>query len=335
MDPSSLTAAFRRFGYLEDQEVDGIELTQFVTNGIASEFYTAELSYAGESGGLPSRMVVKRPLVGDRGQGEANVYEHILRGERNLPVLACYAVLDEGEDKPLSLFFEDLSATHTQTEWPVIPSFGACQQAVTTLAAVHARWWGQAGFASAGVPPVARHMRPDHLASFFPDFVDFVGDTLSQDRRAAYESVFAGAQNLVNQRQSPANSALLHTDSHFWNFLYPRKTGGRGCVLFDWPLWNTGLAGCDLAYMIAQHLYPEHRQRFEPGLLAAYHESLTGAGVRYTLADVQHDYRIGIILGLLMPVMEFSWKIPPSDWLPKMEKGFGAFDDLNCRELLG
>ncbi|MCZ6618190.1 MAG: hypothetical protein O7E57_08655 [Gammaproteobacteria bacterium] len=57
-------------------------------------------------------------------------------------------------------------------------------------------------------------------------------------------------------------------------------------------------------------------------------------GVSYEFEDVQLDYRIGIIVGLLMPVVEFFWKIPPLDWMPKLEKRFAAYEDLNCQELL-
>jgi len=96
--------------------------------------------------------------------------------------------------------------------------------------------------------------------------------------------------------------------------------------MFDWPLWNTGLAGIDLAYMIGQHLYPEHRARFEPALLEHYARSLEANGVVHGHAEVRLDYRLGLLVGFLMPLMEFSWQIAPSDWVPKMEKllnGFG------------
>ena len=105
-------------------------------------------------------------------------------------------------------------------------------------------------------------------------------------------------------------------------------------MLFDWPLWRTGLAGLDLAYMIALHLYAEHRQRFELALLEHYCRELGERGIAYELADVHLDYRIGVIVGLLMPVMEFSWDIPPSDWMPKLEKAFAAYEDLDCQEVL-
>lgn len=86
--------------------------------------------------------------------------------------------------------------------------------------------------------------------------------------------------------------------------------------------------------MIGLHLYPEHRHRFEPVLLDRYWRVLNEEGVAYDRKDVWIDYRIGIIVGLLMPVMEFSWNIPPFDWMPKLEKAFMAFEELNCTELI-
>jgi hypothetical protein len=86
--------------------------------------------------------------------------------------------------------------------------------------------------------------------------------------------------------------------------------------------------------MIGLHLYPEHRHRFEQVLLDRYWQVLNEEGVAYDRQDVQIDYRIGLIVGLLMPVMEFSWNIPPLDWMPKLEKAFTAFEELNCSELI-
>ena len=143
MDKNLLTSIFHQNGYLDGAKVKSIELKPKATNGIASEFYMANLSYSSDSHKLPNRMIIKRPLLGDRGEGEARVYEQILRGEADLPVLKCFGVVDDDPDKPLSLFFEDLSDTHYQSEWPLIPSLTNCRLAVTTLARVHAHWWGK------------------------------------------------------------------------------------------------------------------------------------------------------------------------------------------------
>lgn len=147
--------------------------------------------------------------------------------------------------------------------------------------------------------------------------------------------MFAGLDTAIDSRLGVHNRTLLHNDAHFWNFLYPVDASQHRCVIFDWPLWRTGLGGCDLAYMIALHLFPEHRRRFEPVLLERYANVLNELGVDCTVADVHHDYRIGILFGVLMPVMEFSWGIPPLDWIPKLEKALCAYADLECEALLG
>lgn len=334
MNPERLTSIFRQNGHLGAAVVVEVETTRLATNGIGSEFFTAELRYSSSDHRLPERMVVKRPLVGDRGRGEADVYELILAEQPGLPVLRCFGILDEGPAEPLSLLFEDLSESHYQTTWPIVPALSDCERAVGALARIHGHWWARTGSIDIASPPVAAYQDPEHLATFFPDFADCVGDYLSPARIAHYEAVFTNLNDLLARRVTADNRTLLHTDPHFWNFLFPKDTRQGDCVIFDWPLWRTGLAGWDLAYMIGLHLYPEHRHRFEQPLLDHYWRMLQDGGVAYDRQDVQLDYRIGVIAGLLMPVMEFSWKIPPLDWMPKLEKAFAAFDELNCRELL-
>lgn len=334
MNLELLTSVLQNNGYLGDATVVGIELTKFETNGISSEFYKAELHYSSDDHSLPERMVVKRPSIGDRGQGEADVYELVFRGAKGLPLMDYFGVVDEAADSPLSFLFEDLSESHQQTPWPIIPGLLDCEQAVVALASIHGHWWGRTESIEAPTPQVVSHQDAKHLATFLPEFVDFVSEYLSPARITHYETIFSNLDTLLAQRLTANNTTLLHTDSHFWNFLYPKEPQRNDCVIFDWPLWRTGLAGWDLAYMIALHLYPEHRHRFETTLLDSYWRGLQECNVSYDREDVQLDYRIGVIFGLLMPVMEFTWKIPPLDWMPKLEKAFSAFEDLNCQDLL-
>ena len=330
MDPQLLTEALRSAGHLDDAEVTSVELTPIQTTGIGSEFLAAVVRYSKDQVALPERMMVKRPLVGDRGRSEADAYQQILGPARNDAVMPCYAVVDEDGTSPLALFLPDLHETHRQTRWPVIPEFEWCQQAVQAIAQVHATWWGADLPAST---PVMAHQDAEHLAAFLPRFVDYLRGYLSGARLSNLERVLGGIDAAMAARQRSAPLTLLHNDAHFWNFLYPHQASER-CLIFDWPLWRPGLGGVDLAYMIALHLYPEHRERFEPRLLDAYAQALEEAGVRSSRQEVELDYRLGVAFCLLMPLMEFSWKNPPSSWLPKVEKGLSAFDELGCRELV-
>jgi hypothetical protein len=334
VDLEKLTAVLSENGYLNDAVVEDIHLTSIETSGIASEFFRAKLRYSSDDHSLPNQMVVKRPTLTDRGQGEAKVYEQILRPETGLPIMDCYGIVDDDPSEGLNFLLEDLATSHRQPPWPIIPSLSDCQGAVTALARIHANWWGRTEIIPDITPPVVAHQDTDYLNGYFSKFVDFIGESLASRRIEVYERVFSCLDTILERRLTHGNSTLLHTDSHFWNFLYSNDGEPEKCVIFDWPLWRTGLGGSDLAYMIGLHLYPEHRLRFERAMLDRYWTVLNENGVHYDREDVQLDYRIGMIIGLLMPVMEFSWNIPPLDWMPKLEKAFAAFDELNCQELL-
>jgi hypothetical protein len=70
------------------------------------------------------------------------------------------------------------------------------------------------------------------------------------------------------------------------------------------------------------------------GETACYQHGLIENGISYDRQDVQLDYRIDIIVELLIPIMELSWGNPPLTWIPKLEKALWAVDELNCRDLI-
>lgn len=327
-----LNAALKAAGYLEKTDVTAARLEPYAAAGIAADIFRLSLTYSDDQHPLPNQMIVKRPSLTDRGAGEVEVYQEILSQQPQLPVLTCFAVVDDDPATGLNLLFEDFSESHYQTPWPVIPPLHACLGAVTTLASVHATWWGETASLKHLTPAVEAHQNAEHLSAFFAGFVDLVGEYLSTERRRLFELVLADIDGVIAKRLADAGETMLHTDSHFWNFLYPKAQGPT--VIFDWPLWRTGLAGNDLGYMIGLHLYPEHRSRFETPLLNQYQQVLARYGVERQLEEVQLDYHYGLLYGLLMPVMEFSWGVPPDDWIPKMEKAFSAVEALNCSQLL-
>jgi hypothetical protein len=95
MDTEILTSVLRKNGYLENTTVLDVELAPKETNGIASEFSTAELRYSSNDHLLPCRMIIKKPLVGDRGQSEADFYELMLGKGEGLPLMRYFGMLDE------------------------------------------------------------------------------------------------------------------------------------------------------------------------------------------------------------------------------------------------
>jgi hypothetical protein len=66
-------------------------------------------------------------------------------------------------------------------------------------------------------------------------------------------------------------------------------------------------------------------------LLTLYFEEMQKQNIDYAWNEFWTDYRVCVIFNLLVPVYQYSMlDIPPSIWWPHMERGFAAFEDLNC-----
>jgi aminoglycoside phosphotransferase (APT) family kinase protein len=130
------------------------------------------------------------------------------------------------------------------------------------------------------------------------------------------------------------HATIVHGDAHAWNSLLPRD-GGADVRLFDWDLWDVGIATDDLAYLMALHWYPDRRRHLERPLLDAYHDALIASGVRdYDRAALDADYRQSVLFTIMLPVWQATNNIPPVIWWNNFERIMLAADDLGCRGLL-
>jgi hypothetical protein len=87
--------------------------------------------------------------------------------------------------------------------------------------------------------------------------------------------------------------------------------------------------------MMALHWYPERRQQFEQPLLDHYHATLLALGVNgCDRAALDDDYRLAVLIQLIIPLFQANVGIPPVVWWSHLERIMYATDDLGCRELL-
>jgi thiamine kinase-like enzyme len=238
-----------------------------------------------------------------------------------------------------NFLLEDLSQSHWQTQWPLPPSLDGCRQALSALAKLHAHWWDSpflqqdflAKFPVANWWKSRIDLADDRMGAFF----DFMRDRLSKERRSIYESVLSSVDQGWRPGGDEAHVTLLHGDAHFWNFLFPRDHLSDSVIMIDWNSWDVGRGSNELAYMMALHWYPERRSRYERLLLEHYHHTLVSSGVsNFNLDALILDYRRSVIMNLLIPVWQWERGIHPSVWWFHLERGFLAFDDWDCRDLL-
>ncbi len=340
--PEWLTSVLSRNGFLLNVRVLSIEQTKFAAGAFISNFVSLRVTYSpGSLGSKPQKIIlkaIKPELVESEKHRELNFYNLVFDIQTELPLLTCFGTEICPETNQYCLLLEDLTTTHHQSPSPIPPHQSECEEAIAVLASIHAYWWGHPPFDdSVFVRPSENQINGyfQYCASvFYPKFFDFLGDRLPENRRKIYELVFKKAPKLFWDRISPyEKQTLTHGDAHFLNFLYPNNEKDR-CVIFDWQSCGIRIGAKDLAYMIAFQWYRERRQRMELPLLKHYHIELLKRQIHYTWEDLLYDYRVFVITNLLYPVEWHFFSYPPRVWWDRLEKGFAAFEDLDCLELL-
>jgi thiamine kinase-like enzyme len=176
------------------------------------------------------------------------------------------------------------------------------------------------------------------LGKAFPDYIDFLGDRLSAERRQVYEKVLDKYPDVLIRRLIQRETlTLVHHDAHTGNFLLPRQATGQPVYLIDWQQWGVQVGLHDVAYLIALFWYPERRARLEQPAVKGYHSRLREYGVKaYDWPACWGDYRLQVIGNLLVPF--WAWIFHGENWgfhrWHQLEKAMLAFVDLECAEFL-
>ena len=117
--------------------------------------------------------------------------------------------------------------------------------------------------------------------------------------------------------------------------------GGDGArtILMDLESANTFLAGVDLAFMFATFWPRAVRQedQRERRCLMRYHQRLGQRGIgAFGFDQLFDDYRVAIAMMIFYPIWDkVIGGSNRSYWWPKMQCLCDAYEDLNCRELVG
>jgi thiamine kinase-like enzyme len=275
------------------------------------------------------------------GKQEVIFYTSIAGRMLDPPAVICYHAAFDAESGAYHLLLKDVSETH-RTVHPEEPAPRTDMESILdALARLHAYWWNQPRLGEEiGTLPTGEWIEQDFgkLTNAFPGYVDFLGDRLSDERRAVYEQVLARFPDvLARQLTHHQRLTVVHNDAHTGNFLLPREPVTQGSYLVDWQQWGVYSGARDVAYLIALFWYPERRARMEQALVRAYHNQLQGYGVAgYDWDACWSDYRLHAIENLLVPM--WAWIYHGQHWghhrWHQLEKAMLAFEDLECVEFL-
>jgi hypothetical protein len=256
------------------------------------------------------------------------------------PFLTCYDAVYSAETGISHVLLEDLSATYFTLDSLMPPTQTHCNQVIDAYALFHTYWWEHPRLGQ----DIGELLTDETIDGFlnsiqkkFSDFVDFMGERLSEAQRDTLESVVSAWPARRRERVIQGKGiTLVHRDPHPRNFLYPYDTEKAMVKLIDWQSWRVDTGTDDLAYLMACHWPFEQRVQVELGLMKRYHKRLVALGVNnFNWEDCWYDYRASIIRCLFFLIGAWSpaqWE--RGGWWDKVKRGIVAFEYWNCAELL-
>lgn len=345
--PDWLTHILRHSGHLPQGHVVSIATPDRSSNSEGPGFHSQNrmaIRYSSDaSPKAPSRLYLKAQagaLHKSAGGREVAFYHSAAAQMSYPPAPICFDAAHDPESGAYHLLLEDVSETHQ----PVHPEEPVTEhdmgRMLEALARLHAHWWGHAQLGqSVGALPTPEAIRADfgQLAKIFPEYVTYLGDRLSVERRQIYEKVLERyPEGLIRRLAQRETLTLVHQDAHAGNFLLPRLAG-KNVYLIDWQQWGVQVGLQDVAYLVALFWYPERRARLEQAAVKGYHARLQEYGVAgYDWPACWADYRRQVIGNLLVPL--WAWTFQREHWgfhrWHQLEKAMLAFQDLNCEEFL-
>jgi hypothetical protein len=341
VSPESLTLALRHAGVLGEGRVEAVEIDN-ARSTILSRITRLRLAYKGDVVGAPATLILKtglpERLTGEFGRKEVEFYKCVAAATPAGLLPRCFEAHWDPNTWDWRLLLGDLSDSHKiVTAWPLPPSLAECRTILQTWARFHAHWWddprlgtsvGRWGDAQA----VDRFLL--RLADKLAAFCDRMGDRLPSERKRLYERLLDRTPQLLKRFDTRRAVTIVHGDAHVWNCFMP-KDGGSDVRLFDWDAWRLGIAGEDLAYMMAMHWYPDRRRLMEAPLLDLYHATLETHGVAgYDRRALDDDYRFSALWSITTPVWQAEANIPALIWWNNFERIHMAVEDLGSQELL-
>ena len=332
-----------------------VAVHQRVNAAFNSSVAHLELSYAS---GFPAQASSKFLLkLNQEEWGENEVALYKLAANQNPAMVFCHAAEYDPTTGNSYLLLEDISATHHAplTREQVlrgegVPSDYQLEQIIITMARFQAYFWQHPQL---GQPPNLTQVRWYRDKTFFLQhlqrrrdefaiFTEKAAQEVPSELLGLYSDTLAKLPGLWERYFAPRVSTLKNMtisqgDCYFTQFLCPKDpTNDHSTYLVDFQDSGANFPAFDLVYLLATFWTPEqrHYQNREEKLLRLYLSVLERSGVSgYSWDDLLTDYKLMLIIVMLVPVWDQSYGASKSYWWPEMKCLTDNFQDLNCAAL--
>lgn len=352
LDADWFTTAMRSRGAIgDDARIGAFEAEPIgVGVGILSLLWRVAFDYAEGDG--PATAILKVPHTVQGARETAHAFRFYARevgfytevGHRTpLGTADAYAAELDPETQDFVLLLEDLGGRR-QVDQLDGCSVGDAVVVAEQIAVHHARWWEDEAIIAAdwtvrACDPPNPQALPPTLRQSWP---------LIEERFAHLlpGPVFAAAQRMPDacgallDRLSEPPVTLIHGDYRLDNIFFAAPGDADPPVkAVDWQISGLARAPYDLAYFMSQSLTPEDRKAADEPVLRAYHDALTGSGVRgYSADQCWEDYRLATLFCACYPLNAGALDLVNDRAVALFEAMLGrssaAILDLDALELL-
>ena len=253
---------------------------------------------------LPS--VVTRMIGGFNGTARAEGRFYLqLRPQLEIEAPVGYHAAFDPNTFASILLLEDLAAAKSATfcSHKTYVMRAMAEGMIDLLAALHARFYGDSGFAARyrWVAPYPRWFtigaEKMGLEHYTRKAFDAASHVIPQSVLARRGNVWPAALRALEVHESGAQS-LLHSDVHIGNWY---RTGAEKMGLCDWQCLSRGHWSRDVAYAVTSALTPADRRMWEKDLLVRYLERFAMmTGAKPDFEESFRNYRQQIVHALLM-----------------------------------
>jgi aminoglycoside/choline kinase family phosphotransferase len=313
--PSDLTAAWLTAALRASRAVSRARVTSFEVQplspekGMTGTLAVLVLRYDVAEPDAPLTLVAKfssdhpqlRAVVHSMGFFEREVqFYRELAGSVPVRTPRCYFADVDPVDGWSLLLLEDL--THERCgSWAGGSSLAEVQVALSSIAAVHARWWEnpilptKAWLSLAGLTSVPQ-MQQIAIDSW-PGFLDRLSVPVTTAIADAGELVGRHLTETAAYLLESSPSTLIHHDFDADNLIFSWVDGRLSVTVLDWQLVTRGHAAVDVAWLVAGQCDPATRREHERDLVTGYHRLLVQHGVPdYPFEQCWDDYRLAMLM---------------------------------------
>ncbi len=281
--------------------------------------YGSEIGYldiASDDPALPSSLVVKVPPK-DRKTREAVIqfgafireifFYRSIASRVPIRTPKVYAMELDAESGNGIILLEDCSQMKSFLFDQIPPSFHELLQMASSLARLHAAWWGKTEKLPLSIKRGGYETWNTWLTDTQSGWRRWLSSPLSAQLDDSKELL---GQRLSNEFVSLSNAmpsdnlTFCHMDFHVQNIFYDAVRAEDPIVVIDWDSCGVGCGPHDLAYLMSL-LPTQHRKDYESEVLRKYHSQLLTSGVvGYDNDAMYADYRFGTLLATaLQPIL--------------------------------